>query len=332
MDTCVETIQQYTARLQYAPNLTGGDFSTPVQVRTSPYTLNIHRDVPESPCAYLSPEGSVGEPSPTQDEIRQRPKKRGQQCANISGGSNMIARYTSMQLQALITNHLDRPQSTRRYVLLGPPRKRRYLTSALFRHRVSPSRLAAPPQRSPRLDRRNPSPNSSSIDGFVVSPIRSDQVPAGKLCECAKNKSHPRGMKSKEVGGCRGRTRGSAAFRTSRLGRETPRQQGEEGEGERKLSSMRYSTAPAICMVTSWLMRRVAAFVVPSCATTSYGGRRASSHQHLCSLAATAQGRPVSAGLGRAVSGGKRRVAVAMSTGDGARWAPIPSVPNMQVK
>ena len=102
---------------------------------------------------------------------------------------------------------------------------------------------------------------------------------------------------------------------------------GEEEEGERKLSSMRYSTAPAICMVTSWLMRRVAAFVVPSCATTSYGGRRASSHQHLC----TAQGRPVSAGLGRAVSGGKRRVAVAMSTGDGARWAPIPNVPNMQV-
>ena len=69
------TIQQYTARLQYAPNLTGGDSSTPVQVRTSSYTLSIDRDVPESPCAYLSPEGSVGEPSPTQERNTSTSKK-----------------------------------------------------------------------------------------------------------------------------------------------------------------------------------------------------------------------------------------------------------------
>lgn len=94
---------------------------------------------------------------------------------------------------------------------------------------------------------------------------------------------------------------------------------------------MRYSTAPALCVVTSWLTQRAAAFVVPSCSSTSCGGRRASSHQHLSSLADTAQGGAVTAGLGRALPGGKRRVATAMSSGDGARWAPIPNAPNMKV-
>eukprot|EP00903_Cladosiphon_okamuranus_P015273 g14114.t1 len=89
---------------------------------------------------------------------------------------------------------------------------------------------------------------------------------------------------------------------------------------------MRYSTAPAFIMVSSWLTQRVTAFVTPS-STSSYDGRRASSRQHLRSLA---EGRPVTAGLGRALPGGKRRVATAMSTGDGARWAPIPNAPNMQ--
>lgn len=93
---------------------------------------------------------------------------------------------------------------------------------------------------------------------------------------------------------------------------------------------MRYSIATAFILVTWWRTQSVAAFVIPS-STSSYGGRRASSRQHLRSLAETAQGRPVTAGLGRVLPGGERRVATAMSTGDGARWAPIPNVPNMQV-
>lgn len=101
----------------------------------------------------------------------------------------------------------------------------------------------------------------------------------------------------------------------------------EQGEGERKLITMRYSTAPALYLTTSWLTQRTTAFVVPSGTTSGYGVR-ASSHQ-LCSR--PAQGRSVSTGIGRPLPGLKRRVATVMSTGDGARWAPIPNVPNMKV-
>lgn len=91
---------------------------------------------------------------------------------------------------------------------------------------------------------------------------------------------------------------------------------------------MRYSTAPVLYVATSWLTQRASAFVAQSYTTSSYAGRRASSQQHLCSLAA--QGRPISAGLGRALPGWKRRVSTVMSTDDGARWTPIPNVPNMK--
>lgn len=109
-------------------------------------------------------------------------------------------------------------------------------------------------------------------------------------------------------------------------GNQTPWEHRREKSG--KLFTMRYS-APALCVATSWLTRRVAAFVIPSRTTTSYA-RRHASPQHLCSSPAS-RGRPASAGLGRSLPGWKRRVATAMSTGDGARWEPIPGAPNMQV-
>lgn len=90
-------------------------------------------------------------------------------------------------------------------------------------------------------------------------------------------------------------------------------------------------------MATSLLTQRVDAFVLvaPPSRTIARcvgGGSAKSQQQGQQQFSRTAaQGRLVSGGLARALPGWKRRVVTAMSSGDGARWAPIPNAPNMKV-
>lgn len=101
---------------------------------------------------------------------------------------------------------------------------------------------------------------------------------------------------------------------------------------------MRYSTAPAVLVVASWLAPRADAFVAPrpSYANTQRGSARHHSncalHQrHLSSTTGCGLVGINSAGRIRSLPRWKRRVAAMMNTEDGARWAPIPNVPNMPV-
>ncbi|CAB1104128.1 unnamed protein product [Ectocarpus sp. CCAP 1310/34] len=96
---------------------------------------------------------------------------------------------------------------------------------------------------------------------------------------------------------------------------------------------MRYSTTPAM-LVASWLANRADAFVV---APPSHGAKWRSSRQNQQQqqqqqqLSVTAVRRcSVGSSLARVVPRLKRRMSTAMNTNDGARWAPIPNVPNME--
>lgn len=93
---------------------------------------------------------------------------------------------------------------------------------------------------------------------------------------------------------------------------------------------MRYSTAPAM-LVASWLAKGVDAFVVapPSHHGAHWRATRQNQQQQLSVTAV--RGSSVGVGLARVVPRLKRRMCAAMNTNDGARWAPIPNVPNMKV-